>query len=108
MTSNDRTPACTRVHIALGERSYPILIGDGLIDRDETWRPLASPRASALIVTNETVGPLYAERLQARLQPHFQRIRTLALPDGEAFKDWPHLNRIFDELLGAQADRKTV
>src|SRR3954447_2493571 len=106
MTPNDRTPACTQVHIDLGERSYPILIGEGLIDLDETWQPLASPRAAALVVTNETVAPLYAERLCARLQPHFERVRTLALPDGEAYKDWPHLNRIFDDLLGAQADRR--
>jgi 3-dehydroquinate synthase len=108
MTPNARTTSPAQVRIDLGDRSYPILIGAGLIDLDETWRPLASPRAAALVVTNEIVAPLYAERLAARLQPHFERVRTLVLPDGEACKDWSHLNRIFDELLASQADRKTV
>jgi 3-dehydroquinate synthase len=108
MTPNAPTTAPAQVRIELGDRSYPILIGDGLIARDDTWRPLASPRAAALIVTNEVVAPLYAERLRERLAPHFGRVRVLALPDGEACKDWAHLNRIFDELLGAQADRRTV
>ena len=35
-------------------------------------------------------------------------MRTLALPDGEVHKDLAHLNLIFDELLGQEADRRTV
>ena len=107
MTTTDRLPAA-QVRIDLGERSYPIRIGDGLLEHDAAWAALASPRATALVVTNDVVAPLYAERLRARLQPHYARVRVLALPDGEACKDWTHLNLIFDELLGAQADRKTV
>jgi 3-dehydroquinate synthase len=107
-TSQTAALSPARVEIDLGDRSYPILIGEGLIERPETWAPVANPRATALIVTNTTVGPLYGERLRAVLAPHFAQVRTLALPDGEAFKDWQHLNLVFDELLGAQADRKTV
>ena len=51
-----------RVEIDLGERSYPILIGSSLLDDPATWSGLPKA-ASALIVTNETVGPLYAARL---------------------------------------------
>jgi 3-dehydroquinate synthase len=96
------------VHIALGDRSYPILIGGDLLADSATWAAQANRKAMALIVTNDTVAPLYAASLAAALSPHFARVRTLALPDGEAHKDLAHLNLIFDELLGQGADRRTV
>ena len=101
-------PAATRVQIALGDRSYPILIGGDLLRDARTWAPQADRKAFALIVTNTTVDALYAAPLAAALAPHFARVRTLALPDGEVYKDLAHLNLIFDELLGQEADRRTV
>jgi 3-dehydroquinate synthase len=98
----------TRVQIALGDRSYPILIGAGLLGDPGTWAPQANARASAWVVTNVTVDRLYAAQLAEVLAPYFRRVRTLALPDGEAYKDLAHLNLIFDELLGQEADRRTV
>lgn len=96
-----------RVQIDLGERSYPILIGPGLLGDPQTYAGL--PRArSALIVTNTTVAPLYAPALQAALKPHFERVLLLSLPDGEMYKDWQHLQLIFDALLEHGCDRKTV
>jgi len=96
-----------RVAIDLGERSYSILIGEQLLNASSTWADL--PKASAaLIVTNDTVGPIYAARLQAALAPLYKHVHTVALPDGESHKDWQTLNLIFDELLGKGADRKTV
>ena len=101
-------PAATRVQIALGDRSYPILIGGDLLRDAQTWAPQADRKALALIVTNTTVDTLYAAPLAAALAPHFARVHTLTLPDGEAFKDLAHLNQIFDVLLGQEADRRTV
>ncbi len=96
-----------RVEIALGERSYPIVIGQNLFDDPATWAGL--PRAAAaLIVTNTTVGPLYVERLRRALGPHYAQIHVVALPDGEAYKTWDSLNLIFDALLARGCDRKTV
>ena len=93
--------------IDLDERSYPIWIGAGLLDAPQG--PWSWPQGTdALIVSNTTVAPLYAERLAARLAAQYRRVRVLALPDGEAYKDWQTLNRIFDELLAQGADRKTV
>ena len=109
MTSTELLQAApTRVHIDLGERSYPILIGGDLLADPATWAPQADRKAAALIVTNVTVDKLYAATLAAALAPHFARVRTLALPDGEIYKDLAHLNLIFDELLGQEADRRTV
>jgi 3-dehydroquinate synthase len=105
----NQASACApiQVRIELGERSYPILIGGGLLDQAQTFAGL--PRASqALIVTNTTVAPLYAQRLQAVLQAQYGRVHVVALPDGEEYKDWQTLNQIFDALLAQACDRKTV
>ena len=96
-----------RVAIDLGERSYPILIGEQLLDTPSTWADLPKA-AAALIVTNDTVGPLYAARLETALSPVYKQVHTITLPDGESHKDWATLNLIFDALLGKGADRKTV
>ncbi len=101
-------PAPTRVEIDLGDRSYPILVGGDLLSNAHTWAPQANRKAVALVVTNVTVERLYADALVEALTPHFARVRTLALPDGEVHKDLAHLNLIFDELLGHEADRNTV
>ncbi|NMM08222.1 3-dehydroquinate synthase [Polaromonas sp.] len=96
-----------RVDIDLGERSYPILIGPSLLGDAATFAGL--PAAStALIVSNVTVAPLYAKRLQAALQGRFKTIHVLTLPDGEVYKDWATLQLIFDAMLQHGCDRKTV
>ena len=62
----------------------------------------------AAIVTNATVAPLYAARLAATLARAGARVLAIELPDGEAHKDWRTLDLIFDALLRANADRRTV
>jgi 3-dehydroquinate synthase len=95
------------VNVDLGERSYPIRIGADLIGRTDLFAPHIAG-ASVTIVTNETVEPLYGDALRAALAPLGKQVSTVVLPDGEAFKQWETLNRIFDALLSAQADRKTT
>jgi 3-dehydroquinate synthase len=100
-------PGLQQVRIALGDRSYDILIGSGLLAQPASWQGL--PRAAAaLVVTNTTVAPLYGERLRAALAPHYRTVHEAVLPDGEEHKDWPTLNRVFDALLEHGCDRKTV
>ena len=99
--------AIERVHVALDDRSYDILIGNGLLADPHAWQSL--PAAThALIVTNETVEPLFAATLAQRLAPSYRHIHVVSLPDGEAHKDWATLNTIFDALLSQGCDRKTV
>ncbi len=95
------------VQIDLGERSYPILIGSGLLSQSGAWQDLPAASA-ALIVTNEAVGPLYANALQQALKPHYAQIHQVILPDGETHKTWQTLNQVFDVLLSQGCDRKTV
>ncbi len=95
------------VPIALGERSYAIRIGTGLIGSAAVWHGL--PRtASALLVSNDTVAPLYADALAHALSDRFATVHRLVLPDGEAHKNWQTLQTIFDALLSSGCDRKTV
>lgn len=102
-----KTSATVRVPIDLGERSYEILIGAGLLGDDRALEGL--PHATgALIVTNPTVGPLYAAALGVTLRRRYAHVQVLDLPDGESHKDWGTLNLIFDALLAAGSDRKTV
>jgi 3-dehydroquinate synthase len=95
------------VTVSTADSRYDILIGGGLLGAAASWHAL--PAASlAVIVTNTTVDALHGDALRRALAPHYGRISTLALPDGEAHKDWSTLNLIFDHLLGRGADRKTV
>ena len=95
------------VSIALGDRSYDIIIGTGLLSQGHTFDPL-SVGAAALIVSNSTVAPLYVAQLQAALSSQFKAVHLLVLPDGEVYKTWETLNLIFDVLLSHACDRKTV
>ena len=96
-----------RVPIDLGDRSYPILIAQDLLDHRTTFDELPAASA-ALIVSNTTVAPLYAQRLQTSLQGRYKSVYLVTLPDGEAYKNWETLNLIFDALLANACDRKTV
>jgi 3-dehydroquinate synthase len=95
------------VAIDLAERSYHIAIRGSLFDNPLSYVELPSAQ-SALIVTNTTVAPLYAERLHKALSGKYTNVHTVVLPDGEAFKTWQSLNLIFDALLANACDRKTV
>ena len=89
------------------DRSYEIRIGSGVLDETASWAGLPKA-AAAVIVSNETVAPLYAERLRAQLAGVYARVDLVTLPDGEQHKDWTSLNRICDHLLAQALDRKTV
>ncbi|WP_455925166.1 3-dehydroquinate synthase [Pseudomonas putida] len=93
------------IKVELGERSYPIYIGEGLLGQPELLAPHIAGRQVA-IVTNETVGPLYLEQLSRALGAY--SVMSVALPDGEAYKNWETLQLIFDALLTARHDRRTT
>lgn len=93
--------------IDLGERSYPICIGSGLLGAVGTLAALPQA-AAAVIVSNTTVAPLYARQLETALRATYPAVHLLTLPDGEQFKTWPTLHLIFDTLLQQGCDRKTV
>ncbi len=95
------------VNIDLAERSYPIVVGSGLLANMAKYKSLLDG-ASAVIVSNTTVAPYYAETLKSQLAKIYRQVDILSLPDGEAHKNWATLNLIFDRLLSNGSDRKTV
>jgi 3-dehydroquinate synthase len=93
------------LRVALGERSYPIHIGAGLLERAELYRPHLAG-GSAAIVTNEVVAPLYLPRVRQALRE--VRVTEIIVPDGEQAKSWQMLERVFDALLEARCGRDTL
>jgi 3-dehydroquinate synthase len=93
--------------VALGERSYPIHIGAGLIAQAELIVP-ALPQKRVAIVTNETVAPLYLERFATALREAGVEPLAIVVPDGETHKEWSTLNRIFDALIEQRCERRTT
>jgi len=91
--------------VDLGDRSYPIYIGAGLLGRSDLLQPLIQGR-QVMIVSNETVAPLYLQALQAAL--HDCQVESVILPDGEQFKTLMVWNTIFDALLEARFDRGCI
>jgi 3-dehydroquinate synthase len=95
------------VRVPLGERSYSIAVGSNLLGAAASYQEL--PRGgSAVIVSNKTVGPLYAERLAAAIAGFYPKVTVVLLPDGEAHKTWQTLQTIFDAMLAAHCDRSTI
>ncbi|HXZ96938.1 MAG TPA: 3-dehydroquinate synthase [Burkholderiales bacterium] len=93
--------------VDLGERSYPIYIGDGLLGRPELLLPGLEQKKAA-VVTNTTVAELYLDSLTAVLDKQGVEVVQVVLPDGEKFKNWETLNSIFDTLLSHHCERKTA
>ena len=91
--------------VNLDDRSYPIHIGSGLLGQPELLIPHIAGR-QVCIVTDDTVAPLYLERLCRTLEGY--SILPVVLPTGEAFKNWSTLQQIFDALLAARHDRRTT
>lgn len=87
--------------IDLGERSYPIMIGSDLIGKASTFAPFTSGKI--MVVTNETLAPLYLDNILAALNEH--QPSSVVLPDGEAYKQLQTLDAIYAGLLEKRFDR---
>jgi 3-dehydroquinate synthase len=93
--------------VELGDRSYPIHIGQGLIDRAELIMPHLR-RKQVAVVSNTTVAPLYLEKLAAPLRAQGVAVLPVVLPDGEQYKNAETLNMIYDALLASRCERSTT
>lgn len=90
------------LNVALGERSYPIVIGAGLLADAYDLRPHLGGE-QCLVVSNETVAPLYLEQAMACLPAG--TTRAVILPDGEAHKTMATAGLVIDELVSGKAGR---
>ena len=99
MTSVSKT-----VQVQLGDRSYPIYIGSGEIQRADIANHICGQKV--LIVSNETIAPLYLELVEKQLSG--LQVDKVILADGEQYKNLDNLNLIFDQLIASHHDRKTT
>lgn len=93
-----------RLEVELGERSYPILIGRGLLGHYDLGPWVRGQQV--MIISNDSVAPLYLDLARACFPG--KSIDVLRLPDGESYKNWETLNRIFDALLAGRHGRQTT
>ena len=94
------------LHVELGERSYPIYIGRDLLN-DPQLLGAHLTGSQVVVVTNETVSPLYLDRLVAILGER-ALVTEVILPDGEQFKNLETLNQIFDRMMHDRHNRSTT
>jgi len=93
------------IPVELGRRSYPIVIGNDLLDGGFDLAEFVSG-ADCLIVSNETVAPLYLDRLLPNLTG--RSVTAIELPDGESHKTVATMQRILDQLVAMRANRDTT
>lgn len=91
------------LHVELGERSYPIYIGQDLLSKPELIEPYVNG-TQVMIVSNETVAPLYLDKVEKSFAKY--QCQSVILPDGEQYKNLEYVNKIFDALLSSKFDRK--
>lgn len=106
-TINTDSSAPTIVEVDLGDRSYPIYIGSGLLDQPEILQRHVHGKR-VLIVTNDTVAPLYLDKVTEALtvgNPNVS-VESVVLPDGEKYKDMDTLMKVFDKAIELRLDRK--
>eukprot|EP00884_Botryococcus_braunii_P022740 jgi/Botrbrau1/914/Bobra.0167s0029.1 len=96
------------VDVELGERSYPIYIGRGVLEQGELLRKHV-PGKRVLVVTNETIAPLYLERVTAALEVGGSlEVQHVILPDGEQYKSLEVVSKIWDAALQHRLDRNAT
>jgi 3-dehydroquinate synthase len=96
-------PTTRTLQVELGARSYPIYIGRGLLSNPEIYRRHI-PGRQVLVVSNETVAPLYLRQVLNALAGY--KTASVILPDGEEYKTLGVLNQVFDALLEQRFDRR--
>ncbi len=93
------------VQVALEGRSYEVAIGHGLIAEAGARLAALATRKRLVIVTDETVAPLHAERLRASLEGAGIAAPLIVVPPGEETKSWEGLSNLSDRLLDLNLDR---
>ena len=94
-----------KLEVALGERAYPILIGESLLSDGKTL-PASISAQDILLVSNTTVAPLYADRVRDALKD--RRVVDVRLPDGEQHKTLDNVSRVLDVLVANRFGRDSL
>lgn len=96
-----------KVTVTLDERSYPITIAPGLYNQPDAFWPLKAGQR-AMLVTNETLAPIYLEKVTRALEAAGVTVDSIILPDGEQYKSLFIMNDVFTALLEKRHNRDTT
>lgn len=96
-----------KMMVSLGERSYPITIAAGLFSDSASYWPLTAHQ-TVMVVTNETIAPLYLQPVLAQLAALGINADSVVLPDGEQYKSLSVLDTVFTALLEKPHGRDTT
>jgi 3-dehydroquinate synthase len=95
------------LRVTLGDRSYPIHIGDGLLNDEKLYAPCVGAKRVA-VVTDRVVASFYLERVQAAIERAGGQVVPIVIDDGEQAKGWATLDHVIDSLLAARCGRDSV
>lgn len=96
-----------RLHVELGDRSYDIRIGPGLLGRLDRSLKEYGLSGKVAVVTNKTVYGLYGKKVENQLKKRFQ-VKTIQIPDGERFKTLATATKVYDRLIKGKFDRDSL
>ena len=96
-----------RITVTLGERSYPITIASGLFNEPASFLPLKSGE-QVMLVTNETLAPLYLDKVRGVLEQAGVNVDSVPYRDGEQYKSLTVLDTVFTALLQKPHGRDTT
>ena len=94
--------------VNLGDRSYPIYVGAGILARAGEFLQAAGLRGKVAVVSNSTVAKLYIEPVNEALTRAGFEVVTILIPDGEEHKNLDSLAMIYDRLVRARFERKSI
>jgi 3-dehydroquinate synthase len=100
----NREEKLNTVKVELGDRSYPIFIGSNILEHTDLSKYIVGRQV--MLVTNETIAPLYIDTVVNSLSKF--EVGQVILPDGEQYKNLDHVNLIFDQLLSSKHNRTTT
>ncbi|CAN0062699.1 unnamed protein product [Discosporangium mesarthrocarpum] len=104
VTAEPTSHVLKTVSVDLGDRTYPIYIGDGLLEQGDLLRNHVTSN-KALVITNDRVGPLYLDQTVKVLEEGGVEVETVVLPDGEEYKSLEVLTKVLDKALESRLDR---
>jgi len=109
IATTGKLPVMQEIHISLGDRSYPIVIGSGWLDRvGERLREIVGTKAiRAAVVSDSRVAPLYVPKVSAALRAAGFTVSEIQIPEGEQHKNLAWLALLYDRLIEAQIERSS-
>jgi 3-dehydroquinate synthase len=107
MLSNENAKSMQSLKVNLGERSYPIYVGAGILERAGEFLAQAGLRGKVAIVTNPMVAQLYLDAAHDSLSRAGFEVTPVLVPDGEEHKNLHSLGSLYDRFIAARLERKS-